>query len=278
MLSRRSTRRGIRTSTIQAPRANLVTPTTTATTPVARAPRALIGDAPAPARLAQAPVVAHHPGLGEGEGHEDAHGVEGDQVGHAAPEDHHQPGGDGGQEDDARGEGQAVAPEGELVGQEAVAGHQAGQAGEVGEGGVRRQDQQDGGGELDQVVVGAPADQGAGHLAEHRLHLGRVGDDAQLGGQEGDPQEDGGEEGGHPDQGDAGVLALRGLEGGDPVGDGLHPGEGDGPGGEGAQDAGTAPGPAPRRGPPPPGARTRAASRWPSAGGRRGAARRSPNR
>ena len=61
--------------------------------------------------------------------------------------------------------------------------------GEIGEGGVRGEDQEQGGGELHQVVVGADPHQGAGELAVHRLRLGRVGDDADLAGQEADADE-----------------------------------------------------------------------------------------
>ena len=51
-------------------------------------------------------------------------------------------GGHGGQDKDAVVEGQAIAAEGEVAGEELVPGHEAGQAGKVGERGVRRQHQQ----------------------------------------------------------------------------------------------------------------------------------------
>ena len=78
---------GIRTGTIQAPSWNLVTPTTIATTPVARAPTPLMASAPpAGLLLAQPPPVHDHARLAEGEGHEHADRVERDQVGDAAAE------------------------------------------------------------------------------------------------------------------------------------------------------------------------------------------------
>ena len=91
--------------------------------------------------LAEPPPASDHARLAEREGDEDADRVERNQIGHAALEDQDQRGGHHRQDDDAHAESQPVAPEGELVRQEAVAGQEEREAREIGEGGVGRQHQ-----------------------------------------------------------------------------------------------------------------------------------------
>ena len=88
-------------------------------------------DAAPPVRLRVVEVVLDHAGAGHGEAGEDADGVEGDQPVELGPVDEHQRERDRGQHQDAVGEGEPVAPPGELAGQEAVPGHEAGQVRET---------------------------------------------------------------------------------------------------------------------------------------------------
>ncbi len=112
----------MRSSTIQAPSANLATPTMIATMPVATAPAPLSAARQRQPRssCAQPPPVAHHPRLAEREGDEDADRVERDQVRDAAAEDDDQRRREHGEHHDADAEGQAVAAELELARHEAV--------------------------------------------------------------------------------------------------------------------------------------------------------------
>ena len=139
---------GTTTIGTHAPMVNLVMATMSSTTKVADAPDAVDDHAPPPARFPLAQVVAHHARLAEREGGEHADGVERDEgVGDAAEGDDEHAGGDG-EEEDAVGEHEAVAPVGELAGQVAVPGDDRRQPGEVGVGGVGGQDEDAGGGEL----------------------------------------------------------------------------------------------------------------------------------
>ena len=77
------------------------------------------------------------------------------------------------EDQDAVGEGEAVAPGGELAGEEAVAGQEGRQAREVGEGGVGGQHQDQHGRRLDAVVEQPrPPKIAARELRDHRLALG----------------------------------------------------------------------------------------------------------
>ena len=105
------------------------------------APTPLMADARRQPGLAQAQPVPHHAGLRERERDEDADRVERHQGVGVAAEDHDQGRGEAGQHQDAVGEHQPVAENGELARQEAVAREQRGQPREVGERGVGGQDQ-----------------------------------------------------------------------------------------------------------------------------------------
>ena len=108
---------------------------------VATAPVPLMATPDFQPGVPQPPVVHDHARLGQGEGGEDADGVERDQGAGVATEGDDEDQGAAGQHQDPVAEHQAVAPVGQLTGQEAVAGHQRGQPGEVGVGGVGGQDQ-----------------------------------------------------------------------------------------------------------------------------------------
>ena len=122
--------------------------------------------------------------------------------------------------------------------QETVPREEAGQAREVGKGGIRGKDEQHRRGDLDQVVERrARAHESARQLADDRLLLGRIGHDAQLAGEEADAQEDQGEEAAHErDQDHARVTRLGRLEGRHAVSHGLGAGQRDRARGERAQD------------------------------------------
>ena len=92
--------------------------------------------AAAPVRPLVGEVVLDHARAGHGEAGEHADGVERHQPVDLGLE--HQDQGDGhrGQHQDPVGEGQAVAPPGQLPGQVVVAGHEVGQEGEAVEAGV----------------------------------------------------------------------------------------------------------------------------------------------
>ena len=197
--------------------------------------------------------VTHHAHLGEREGDEHAHDVELDETGRVGLEADEEGHGPQPQDDDAVGEGQAVAALGELAGQELVTGQDAGQHREPVEGGVGGQDQdqpgdggdqvehraeagEDGGGDLSDrgvLVVGvsdrdAVAQELMGRVLHH-AHADGAGqvDDAHEH-QRGDPTQE--------QQRGGGVAGLGALEAGHAVGDRLHTGQGRAPRGEGPQD------------------------------------------
>jgi len=173
-------------------------------------------------------------GLRQGEGEEDADGVERDEaVGVAVEgdEDHH---GHNGQGDDAIREGQPVAHAQEVPGREGVAGKEEQQARKVVERGVGGHQQDQGGGRLQVAVERAGAERGVTELAEHGFVVRRhetleVGKHRRA-----DEQCD--EQAGHPAQGRARVAPLDRLERRDAVGDRLDAGHRGRAGTEGAQD------------------------------------------
>ena len=119
-------------------------------------------------------MVDDHAGLAQREGREHAHCVQRDQgVGETAEGDDEY-GGRPGEEDDAIGEHQPVAPVGELPRQIAVAGDdrrqprkvRIGRVGGEGQDGRRR--------ELQDPVDGAAAVDGPPHLGDHRLVVARI--------------------------------------------------------------------------------------------------------
>ena len=193
-------------------------------------------DAPARAGLAQAQVPVGHARLGQGEGGHHPDGVQRDQRVDVGLEEHDQEDGHRRQGDDAVGVDETVAPLAELPGQQGVAGGEACQQREPGEGGVGRQHQDEQGRRLDQeerrpVAKDLPGDLGDdGRVAA--LERQRI----QLHGQVGDAQEQRPHDRRHHHQGPLGVDRLWGPEGRDPVGDGLDAGEGGRARGEGAQE------------------------------------------
>ena len=137
------------------------------------------------------------------------------------------------------GEGQAVAPPGQLAGQEGVLGHEAGQEGEAVEAGVAAGVEDEQGGQLDHVeeelAEARWSRRRRGPPGRPRSGTAGVGDGMGQVGQEGDPEHQEGQHRAHDHQGDAGVARLGAPEAGHPVGDGLQPGERGPAVGEGAQ-------------------------------------------
>ena len=122
-----------------------------------------------------------------------------------------------------------------MPGQEPVTGQQGAQPREVGEGSIRRHDQDERGRrDRREIQDVAPAVGRARKLGDECLRLG--GHCADPGRQEGDAQHQGTQDDRHPDQRGAGVAAARLFEGRNTVGDRLDAGEGGGAAGERAQD------------------------------------------
>ena len=121
----------------------------------------------------------------------------------------------------------------QLAGQEAVTGDDRAEAGEVGVGGVGREDQDGERGELQHVVHDAAgAEDGAAHEGQDRLPV-LLGDRLEVGCQHAQPEEAAAEDDRHPDQRRRRVARLRLLERRHAVGDGLHARQGHGAGREG---------------------------------------------
>ena len=197
--------------------------------------------------------MTHHAHLGEREGDEHAHDVELDEAGRVGLEADEEGHGPQPQDDDAVGEGQAVAALGELAGQELVTGQDTGQDREPVEGGVGGQDQDQPGDGGDQVEHRAEAgEDGGGDLSDRGVLVVAVPDrdavvqelvgrvlhhaHADGAGQVDDAHEH--QRGDHPQeqQRRGGVAGLGALEAGHAVGDRLHTGQGRAPRGEGPQD------------------------------------------
>ena len=178
--------------------------------------------APAPSRRARAPPMHDHACLREGEADEDADGVERHERGGVALEHPDDDAGDEREHHDAVAEGEAVTAGGELVGQVLVAREDAGQAREVGEGGVGRQHEDGEGRELERVVPDAVAEDGVAQAREDGLVHG--GHRAQVLREVAGAEEEGGEDRDHPGERDGGVALGRRLEGLDAIGDGLGAG------------------------------------------------------
>lgn len=136
--------------TSQAPWVNLVTRTMTRTSAVRVAPTALMAsrmvdvDPLLPrggGRGQFAPPVPDHPGLGEGEGDEDADDVELDEAGQLGVEGDDQGDRGEGEQHDAVGVDEPVAAVGELARRVPVPGEDGGEHREAVEGGVRGEDE-----------------------------------------------------------------------------------------------------------------------------------------
>ena len=108
---------------------------------------------------------------------------------------------------------------------EAVAREEEGESGEVREARVGRQRQDQRGRHLHEEQDPAVPDDLAGDQRQDRLHLIRVGQDANLAGQEADAQEEAAKDDHLRDQGGSRVLPLGLLERGDPVRDRLDAGD-----------------------------------------------------
>ena len=229
----------MRTRTTHAPSANFDTPTSMATTPVVTAPIPLMSALrcqPRTERLA-APPLPDHPGLAQGERDEDPDRVQRDESRHAAAERDDERHGDGREDHDAPVEREPIPAKLEHPGQEGVARQDAAQAREVGEGGVRGEDEQDRGGSLDEEMERrAGPHERSSELAQHRLLLGRVGQDAELADEEAHAQEDDPEEGAHDDDHPGCIARLRRLERRDAVGDRFDASQRDRSGCERAQE------------------------------------------
>ena len=169
-----------------------------------------------------------HPGLAEREGDEHSDRVKRDQGGDAASERDDQDGREERKDDDARSEREAVTAELEVVGGETVAGQDASEAREIGEGRVGREDEQQRCRDLHEVVVrSAVPDEGPRELTHHRLLLRRIGNDPKLAREKAHPEEDRAEERAHEDEDDLRVARLGALGCGDAVRDRLHTSERD---------------------------------------------------
>ena len=147
---------GTTTTTTQAPSVNLENRKTRVARAVTTAPIPLSAAFRRQRARAVRPPVHHHARLGQGEADEHADGEEGDQRVGVAPDHHQQHGGGDAEGPDALGEDQAVAPQGEGVGQVVVAGQQAGQHRQAPERGVGGQAQHHGDGQRDDVVRPSP--------------------------------------------------------------------------------------------------------------------------
>src|ERR1700687_2608410 len=99
--------------------------------------------------------MANHAGLAEREGDEDADRVEGNQVRYAGLEHDDEQHRQTGQHNNPGAEGKPLTPVEKLPGHVAVPSQDARKAGKIGEGRVRGQYQNEGGRDLDEVVVEA---------------------------------------------------------------------------------------------------------------------------
>ncbi len=148
---------GMTTSGTQAPLVNFVVATINSTMSVATDPDRVDHHVALVAALAFLLVVFDHARLRQREREEHADGVQRDErVGLAAEGDDQRAGG-GGEHDDAVGEHEPVAPVGELSRQVAVVGDDRREAREVRVGGVGREGEDGGGGELQHDVEHRPA-------------------------------------------------------------------------------------------------------------------------
>ena len=135
---------------------------------------------------------------------------------------------------------EAVAPPGQLAGQERVAGHEAGEEREPVEAGVAAGVEHEQGGGLDDVEEG-PADHAAAEhvvdlLGDHRRRAGGVGHGVGPAGEHGHAEDQERQHRAHDHEGLAGVARLGLAEAAHPVGDGLESGERRPPVGEGPQE------------------------------------------
>ncbi len=179
--------------------------------------------------------VHDHAGLGEGESHECADGVERDQAISDAAEEDEQSCGEPDQNVNAPREEQAASAEREDVGQIAFEGDGAGEAGKIGEGSVsgKREDQQDGAN--GDVVEPVAARDGKRELGEDALIAGSVGirrADVVEAAECGDAGEKDDEQGDDDGEGAAGVFRSWIAESHDAVADGFDAGHGGAAAGE----------------------------------------------
>ena len=227
----------MRTRTIQAPSQNFTAVTMMATIAGQRGAERVDRQAPPVAGRLLAQPVADHPGLADGEVDEHADRVERDEQVGRAPEDDDQPGGQRGQHDDPVRERQAVAAQSELPRHVPVAGQDREQPREGVEAGVGGEEEQQRGECLEQVEQDAVAVDRLGDLRDDRLLLREVDrEDREVDGEEGDADEQRRQQGGHHRQGRRRVLRLGRLERRHAGRDRLRAGQGDGAGGECAQD------------------------------------------
>ena len=171
---------------------------------------------PAPSLFS--PPVHHHAGLGKAEAQEHPHGIKGDQLADTAIEDDQQQGGETAEGIDAIAEYEPIAQGGELAGQIAIAGQKGSQPGEIGIGGVGRQQQNQQGGELQQCQQGAIAENPLTELVKQGGTVFQV-NQARLVGQGADAGEHHRQQQHHHRQNIAGIAPFHRPEGGHAVAD-----------------------------------------------------------
>ena len=150
----------------QAPSANLVMAMIKATMKERKAPKPLMATPLRQPGWRSSQVVLGHPGLGQREAGEDTDRVEGDQCRDLGAGGDHEHDGGAGEDEDAVRVDEAVAALGHLAGEEAVAGLEGREPGEVGEAGVGRHDQDQHRAGLQREVEDGP--EGAGAVDRHR--------------------------------------------------------------------------------------------------------------
>ena len=179
----------------------------------------------APHRPPVAQPVAHHAGLGEAEGQKHPDGIEIDRHRGVATAEHDDQSCQANQHQDAVLEHQPVAAEGQQPRQMTIHRQQGAEAGEIGEGGVGRQHQDQQGGQLQHRIEGIPRPEDA--LAEDR-HAGLAGGgiDPVHPGQQADADEHQRENHSHRRHRGPGVRVRGFAEHLDAVGDRLDAGHG----------------------------------------------------
>ena len=206
---------------------------TTATTPGHGRAQAVQPRPEPPALIAQLAPMLDHSRLRQREAGEHADRVQRDHPVHARPKDDQEDDGGKRKTHHAIREHQTVAPVLELPGEEPVLGHDGRQTREAVEAGVRSQDQDGHGGDLQRVVEeAAPVDRSA-HLTQYRVGLLRQ--HAQTQRERRDAHEQRAQNGRHDHERGGRVLALGFLERGHTVRDRLGARHGRAPAGERSQ-------------------------------------------
>ena len=234
-VTNRAIMHGSRTTTIQAPWVNFVSPMITATTPVASGARPVEQGAERPAGSPVPEPVAHHAGLREREGDEHAQRVERDQRVRVPLEEHQEPDRQERQDDDAVREGEPVPAVRELAGHEPVPREERGEPREVREARVGRQDEDQHRHALDEVVDAATPRRRAGRAGSSPSRPS-TGTTPKACARAEMPRNSTMRMPPSASSTRRAVWASGGPEGGHAVGDGLDPGHRGAPGREGPED------------------------------------------